>query len=24
VGVALHYLRFGPKTVHDGEVEKRP
>jgi len=24
VGVALHYLRFGPKTVHDGEAEKRP
>ncbi|HEY6293774.1 MAG TPA: formate dehydrogenase subunit beta [Terriglobia bacterium] len=24
VGVTLHYLRFGPKTVHDGEEEKRP
>jgi formate dehydrogenase iron-sulfur subunit len=24
MGVALHYLRFGPKTVHDGETEKRP
>jgi formate dehydrogenase iron-sulfur subunit len=24
VGVTLHYLRFGPKTVHDGEAEKRP
>jgi formate dehydrogenase iron-sulfur subunit len=24
VGVTLHYLRFGPKTVRDGEGEKRP
>ena len=23
VGVTLHYLRFGPKTVHNGESEKR-
>jgi formate dehydrogenase iron-sulfur subunit len=24
VGVTLHYLRFGPKTVPDDEAEKRP